>query len=56
MGMIRKIKRNKARAKMRAAGVQRMNKRDTPLYIGKVYIIGRSYFSLFWRDYLLGKK
>lgn len=56
MGMIRKIKRNKARAKMKAAGVQHMNKHDNGFYIGKIYSAGQSYFSLFWRDYLLGKK
>lgn len=56
MGMKRKIKRNIARAKMRAAGVRQMNKRDMPHYIGKMYITGQSYFSLFWHDYLTGKK
>lgn len=53
MGMIRKIKRNKARANMREAGIVHIHKKIRPDFpILGLPGRGSSFFADHWRDYI----
>lgn len=47
---MRKLRRAIARAKMKAEGIQHINKK-VPVYVGKEFIGNISYFAQHWREY-----